>query len=329
MTHPREGREPASTDSEDPASAGDPGIEAIAHIPGLHGEHLREWRQFARWAAAAEYPALPASASTVLSYLAEHPGTSATQRGRVTALNAAHTLTAHPIPGAAETVRRALNPQRAARLTVLAERADILIANMPIHGWPEALTARRDAVILLCATAGLSWHQISSLRQHQVTVTDTAVTIGAQPLAELPATARPDTCPVQVFRRWAQVLTHAPAATGHIRLEELLAEPDPDMTPSASMPERYRDQPLLCDFDHRGLAVGVIDELDPLSADQIAAITTTRFQGPARRTGNCAELDPNYYERGIAARLRDRTVLSEIDDLLDRFDDILADFDID
>ncbi|MGW4126131.1 hypothetical protein [Nocardia sp. NPDC004711] len=85
---------------------------APVRIPGLRGEQAREWRQFACRAAAAELPALPTTTDTVLAYLAENPGTPATQRGRVSALDAAHKAKQMPIPGAAEAVRRALNPGR-------------------------------------------------------------------------------------------------------------------------------------------------------------------------------------------------------------------------
>lgn len=45
-------------------------------IPGLTGEHAREWRQFARWAAATDIAELPDGgypAAAVLGYLAEPP----------------------------------------------------------------------------------------------------------------------------------------------------------------------------------------------------------------------------------------------------------------
>ncbi|WP_280250266.1 hypothetical protein [Nocardia abscessus] len=96
-------------------------------LSGLGREHAREWRQFVRWAAATDHSALPASAPTVLAYLAEHPGTLATQRGRVTALSAAHQQVGHPAPGEAEAVRRALNPGRGARPDAARARAAALL----------------------------------------------------------------------------------------------------------------------------------------------------------------------------------------------------------
>ncbi|MFJ9371209.1 hypothetical protein ACIRRA_43340 [Nocardia sp. NPDC101769] len=305
---------------------------ALGVLAGLSGEHAREWRQFLRWALAADLPVLPTTADTVLAYLGDHTGTPATQRGRVTALNTAHQQAKLPAPGAAEAVRRALNPGRSQRLQAARTRADTVIERLPINGWPDALTGRRDAVLLLLATEGLGWTQIAALSQREITVTTGEVRIGAQPLLTLPATGHPRTCPVRVFRRWHQILAHAPAATGHIRLETLLTDPEtagPDGEPGPlAPPAEYRDQPLLCAFDGRGLAVGFIGELDPLPADEIAAITTGVLLGRDENPATGTDLDPDYHERGIAARWRARPVLDELDQLLDRFDDIAAQFDI-
>ncbi|MGW4719465.1 hypothetical protein [Nocardia sp. NPDC004260] len=291
-------------------------------VAGLGREHAREWRQFARWAAAADHTALPANAATVLAYLAEHPGTPATQRGRVTAINTAHQRAGHPAPGEAEAVRRALNPGRGARLDAARDRAAALLPQLPVTGWTDGLHGRRDAVILLLATSGLSWRQIAALTQREVTVTDTAVTIGPQPLVELPATGLPASCPVRVFRRWIAVLAHAPKATGHLEMERILTSTT-EADPSPVLPPVYGALPFLTDFDDRGLATGYVDELDPLTAETIAAITTEHL---LRQHGStpAGDLDPDYYARGVAARWRTQPILDELDDLLDRFDALTA-----
>ncbi|MBL1079731.1 hypothetical protein JK358_35555 [Nocardia sp. 2] len=300
----------------------------VYRIPGLVGEHGREWRHFVCWAAAAERPYLPASDETVLAYLREHPGTEKTQRGRVTALNAAHRRKKLPLPGEAEAVRRALNPARAQRLQHQRGRADAIIARLPVTGWPDALTGRRDAVILLLATSGLSYPQIAGLRQADVTLTADAVTIGAQPLLKLDATGTAG-CPVRVFARWAAVLTHAPAATGHIHLERLLTaaadfavdEPQPESSVPRPFPAAYARQPLLCDFDGRGMAYGYVDELDPLSAETVADIALTHLLAPPP-PGEEDDLDTGWHERGIAARRRMKDVGDELDVLLARMEAI-------
>ncbi|WP_067694126.1 hypothetical protein [Nocardia jejuensis] len=297
---------------------------------GLSREHAREWRQFVRWAAAADLIALPASACTVLAYLSEYPGTLATQRGRLTALNAAHQRARQPIPGAAEAVRRVLNPGRAERLHAVRLYADLAVARLPMFGWPEALIGRRDAVIVLLAASGLTWRQVAELKQRDVILTEDEVQLGSQPLLSLPATHQRDTCPVEIFRRWHEILVHAPSAVGHRHLCVLLSEPHSDGDDSAlvSLPGEYRDQPLLCDFDSRGMAVGVVAELDPLSADQIATIASARLLGPKTRSALPGDLDQGYHERGIAARWRAQPLLNELDELLDKVDTIAARFGI-
>ncbi|WP_157224338.1 hypothetical protein [Nocardia paucivorans] len=291
-----------------------------SRIPGLTGEQAREWREFWRWAAAAEIAELPGGgfpASAVLAYLEEVGGTLATRRGRVTAINEAHRCERTPVPGEAEAIRRALNPDRGARLDASRARADALLPQLPVTGWPEGLRGRRDAVIVLLGTSGLRWAQIAALIQRDIRVTDTAVTVGAQPLVELPATGDPQTCPVTVFRRWHAVLAHAPDPRGHLIAERILT--DTDHGPEPELLEHFADQPYLTDFDARGIAAGYIGELDPLPAETIAAITLGLvLPEPARAA--VGVLDSDYYERGVAARHRDQRILDELDDILDRID---------
>ncbi|MFD4406739.1 hypothetical protein ACFWPH_28650 [Nocardia sp. NPDC058499] len=291
-----------------------------SRIPGLTGEQAREWREFWRWAAAADIAELPTGgfcASAVLAYLEKVGGTLATRRGRVTAINEAHRRQRTPVPGEAEAVRRALNPGRAARLDAARARADQIVAQLPATGWPEGLRGRRDAVIVLLGTSGLRWAQIAALTQRDIRVTETAVTVGAQPLIELPATGDPETCPVAVFRHWHEVLAHAPEPRGHLVAERLLT--DPDHSPNPQLLEAFAGQPYLTEFDDRGIAAGYIGELDPLPADTIAAITTSLVLPDPARTA-AGVLDPGYYERGVAARHRDQQILDELDDILDRID---------
>ncbi|WP_459548564.1 hypothetical protein [Nocardia sp. X0981] len=288
-------------------------------LPGLTGEKAREWRQFVRWARATDQPALPGggySAAVTLSYLEENSGTSGMRRNRVTALNAAHHLMGWPAPGDAEPVRRALNPERAARLSDMRAQADPTLRRLPTTSWPEGLWGRRDAVILLLGTAGLRWAQIANLTQNQIRVTHAAVTVGAQPLVELPATGEPETCPVAVFRRWQAILAHAPEPRGHLIAERILTGAEGD---DPELLEAFSGQPYLTEFDACGIAHGYIGELDPLPAETIATITLAAVR-PCPAATAATALDPNYYQRGIAARHRAQPLLHELDDILDRIE---------
>lgn len=287
--------------------------------PVLTGEKAREWRQFMRWAHAIDQLELSGGgypADAVLAYLDENPGTPGVQRNRVTALNAAHYRMGWPIPGHSEAVRRALNPTRTTRLGNLRARADRTLRQLPTTGWPEGLRGRRDAVILLLGTAGLRWAHIAGISQGQVRVTDTAVIVGPQPLVELPATHEPETCPVAIFRRWQAVLAHAPEPRGHLVAERILTgtgREDPELL------DAFAEQPYLTGFDARGIANGSVAALDPLPAETIATIALTAVR-PHPAAAAPAKLDPDYYQRGIAARRRAQTLLHELDDILDRLE---------
>ncbi len=318
--------------------------QALSRVEGLTAEYQREWVQFAVWAIATHRQVLPAPASVLVDYLAAHPGTLATQRGRASAITAAHrraqrrfddpvpiaasTLGARglPSPAEAEVVRRLLRPARAGRLA--RERAEIepVIAGLPVTGWPHALHGRRDALVLHLAVAGLSWDTIAALRQRDITLSADRVVIGSQPLIELPATRLTGTCPVAVTRRWANVLAHAPRPTGHIVLEQLLTDAPEDEPATGMLPE-WADQPLLCGFDGRGLAEGLVDELDPLTRTDVIAIYLHRKQLAAAPS---VELAPDWFERGVVARHRAHAAGEDLDDLLDQLEGMLdgiGDFD--
>ncbi|UGT61807.1 hypothetical protein [Nocardia asteroides] len=315
--------------------------ELLARVEGLRGEHQREWIQFAVWATAHQHPVLPAPAAVLAAYLDAYPGTLATQRGRATAITAAHRaacrtpgdplpITTGPVPprglpspADAETIRRLLRPGRAARLAAARAEIEPAIAALPTHGWPDALHGRRDALVLHLVVAGLSWDTIAALCQRDICLTGTAVAVGTQPLITLPATGHPATCPVAVMRRWAAVLAHAPRATGHITLEPLLTTPPPGAEPEIGLLPEWADQPLLCGFDERGFAEGVIDELNPLTRSHIIEIYTSREALTPPPAG--IELSTDWHERGIAARHRDHAAGHDLDDLLTRLETMLDD----
>ncbi|MGW5317853.1 hypothetical protein [Nocardia thailandica] len=317
--------------------------DILDRVPGLTGEVEREWWQFVSWGIAHGLAVLPAPAATLLDYLGAYPGSLATQRGRASAITAAHRRARRrpgdplpivrgpvprvglPSPAEAESVRRLLRPAlparggqparvgRAERLAVARIDIEPCIAALPTTGWPDALTGRRDALVLHLVVAGLSWDTIAGLRQRDIHLDDTTLVVGSQPLVELPATGAPATCPVQVMRRWATVLADAPRATGHITLHHTLTTPDTDEPVVGLLPE-WADLPLLTRFDERGFADGVLDELDPLTPAEVLDIYT-------RRRGltlpvEVGDLDNSYYERGVAARHRAHAAGRDLDDLL-------------
>lgn len=313
--------------------------QTLARVDGLSREYEREWIQFAIWAIAGRRPTLPAPASVLVDYLQAHPGTLATQRGRTTAITAAHrrarrrlddpapittgTPGSHglPSPAEAEAVRRLLRPGRAERLDRERAKIEPAIAALPVTGWPHALHGRRDALVLHLAVAGLSWDTIAALRQRDVTLSEDRVVIGSQPLIELPATGLAATCPVAATRRWTTVLAYAPRPTGHITLERLLTGAEDE--PATALLPRWANQPLLCSFDNRGLAEGLVDELEPLTRTDVIGIYLRRKQLDLPTPP--PNLPADWWERGIAARHRAHAAGKDLDDLLDRLEGMLDD----
>ncbi|MET8776964.1 hypothetical protein ABZV58_18335 [Nocardia sp. NPDC004654] len=128
-------------------------------------------------------------------------------------------------------------------------------------------------------------------------------------------------------RRWATMLAHAPRLTGHITLEQLLTGA-PEDEPVTGLLSQWADQPLLCFFDGRGFAEGLVDELDPLTRTDVIAIYLHRKQLAVAAPS--VELASDWYERGAAARHRAHAVGDDLDDLLDQLDGMLdgiGDFD--
>ncbi|MGW5383995.1 recombinase [Nocardia sp. NPDC003963] len=303
--------------------------------PGdLPDRYRSAWEEFDDWCTARHLPSWPAPPGVVVAYLVANPKSPATQRGRVTAINAAHRRAGLPAPGRAEAVRELYNPARAARRARTRTAVDAVLTELPVSGWVRGLFGRRDAVLLTLAAAGLSFPRLAGLRQEQIQVTDTAVIVDDGMLV-LPA--RPDEsllCPVQILRRWAAVTNLAPRGYGHAILAEQLTE---NTLAPADFDSRWATQPLLTAFDAYGYPAGhaPIGRLHPLHPTTAAAIAAAHLSGNPRRHRNRPrtapvpeqvpappvvepiDLDPGYYDRGVAARWRDRPAHDELDDLLD------------
>lgn len=305
---------------------------------GLARRYHRPWEVFARWCAATGRTALPATPTTVAAFLHDHPGTRATQRGRLTAVNRAHIAAGRPAPGRASALRDALNDHRAHRRSELRRRVERLLPQLPIWGWTAGLFGRRNAALLVLAGAGLSYPQIATLTQRDLRSSGEQVIIGDH-LAVLEATGDPVTCPIEVLCRWTDVLRLAPHPAGRGRLAHHLAHRD---LPATGLDVTHAHLPLFTSFDSRGYTPMHDHEtlwLHPLSATAIAAIAAAHLRGPvpayrlmsaAARAENLPEPpEPVYaepvladtYDAGIAARHRDHERLGELEELWDDFDD--------
>ncbi|BDB63026.1 hypothetical protein RDE2_48200 [Rhodococcus sp. RDE2] len=125
--------------------------------------YRHDWALFADWCAAADHPPIPATPDTLALFLHEHPAAVATQRRRLSAINAVHTGHGYPPPGRTETVRRHLDTTRTSRLDRLARLLLQRATELPTEGWPSGLFGRRDALLLVLAATGMTFTDITRL----------------------------------------------------------------------------------------------------------------------------------------------------------------------
>ncbi|KXF84105.1 hypothetical protein D092_22560 [Rhodococcus ruber Chol-4] len=303
----------------------------------IPSRYRHDWALFADWCTATDQPALPATPEVLALFLREHPAAPATQRRRVSAINTVHTRHGHPPPGRSETVRRRLDTTRAARLDRLAPLLLHKAAELPTTGWPSGLFGRRDALLLTLAATGMPFAQLARLRRGDITVdagTLVATTDGGERF-RLPPESGTSESPAAVYRRWAEIQAFLDAYPNTDLLAQHLTDPiDVDQ---GAFTDRQARQPLLSPIDrwgHLPLAP------QPMTAQSIASIVREHLSGrvrlraplPLRKRPGCddgptvrieseIDLDPHYYERGIAARRHTR---NDLEGLTDLFADIEA-----
>ncbi len=114
----------------------------------IPSRYRHDWALFADWCSAADHRPIPATPETLALFLHEHPAAVATQRRRLSAINAVHTRHGYPAPGRTEAVRRHLDAARAERFDRLSRLLLQRAAQLPTTGWPSGLFGRRDALLL-------------------------------------------------------------------------------------------------------------------------------------------------------------------------------------
>jgi hypothetical protein len=289
------------------------------------------WDLFADWCAAVGEQALPAEPMTLARFLADNPAGAGTQRRRVGIVNAIHRRGGHPQPGNSETVRELLDSSRRENRKRRALEAAAVIIQLPETGWPTALFARRDAMILVLSGSGLSTAAIAALQMGdvretegellEVNVTGETRTIGADLVDE-------GVSPAGVWGEWEMVrrVQHRLPSTRRV-MQLIEGSPLPAVGPAPD------DAPLLVALDRWGAAE---IQPEPLSADAVGAIITGHRNGNAavHKPVQKAEapttpdkepepeiepitLDQNVIGHGLAARKRDLELLDGIGDQLD------------
>ncbi len=293
----------------------------------IPSRYRHDWALFADWCTAADRRPIPAAPETLALFLGEHPAAPATQRRRLSAINAVHTGHGYPPPGRSETVRRHLDTTRASRLDrlgrVLLQRA----TELPTTGWPSGLFGRRDALLLVLAATGMSFTDLTRLRRRDLRLDDDTLQVTTRVgerfrLAPDPETG--DNPAAAIYRRWAQIQTFLDQYPGTHLLRHHLS--DPTEVVADPLDAEQARQPLLCPIDRWGH----LPHTQPMTPQSVSVLVRAHLSGhaPIRRVLPVPpqddvdswiepdiDLDPAYYDRGIAARRRDHEALEDLADV--------------
>lgn len=295
--------------------------------------YRHDWALFTDWCAAADRSPIPASPDTLALFLHEHPAVAATQRRRLSAINAVHTRHGYPAPGRIETVRRHLDTARAQRLDrlgcLLMQRA----RELPTEGWPSGLFGRRDALLLVLAATGMTFTDTTRLRRRDIRLdgnTLVVTTRAGERFLLAPDPEAGDNPVVGIYRRWAEIQAFLDQYPGTHLLRHHLT--DPIEVFADPLDAEQAREPLLCPIDRWGH----LPHAQTMAVQSVSTLVRAHLSGqaPVRRAlpvppqGTTEtpieqeiDLDPGYYDRGVTARHRAR---KSLDDLTDLFDDIEA-----
>jgi hypothetical protein len=317
------------------------GREAICHNDvhdadlGLRipSRYRHDWALFADWCAAADHRPIPAAPDMLALFLHEHPAAVATQRRRLSAINAVHTGHGYPAPGRTETVRRHLDITRASRLDRLARLLLQRATELPTEGWPSGLFGRRDALLLVLAATGMSFTDITRLRRRDLSLDGDTLVVTTRAGERFRLALDPesgDNPAATIYQRWAEIQAFLDLYPGTHLLRYHLTDPI-EIIADPLDAEQAR-QPLLCPIDRWGH----LPHGQQMTPQSVSVLVRAHLSGraPVRRalpvpsqdnTSAPVEsgviLDSGYYDRGTAARRRDHHGL---EDLTGVFDEIEA-----
>lgn len=298
----------------------------------IPARYRHDWALFADWCAAADRRPVPAAPETLAVFLHEHPAAAATQRRRLSSINAVHTRHGYPPPGRTETVRRHLDTTRASRLERLGRLLLQRAAELPTGGWPSGLFGRRDALLLVLAATGMSFIDITRLRRRDLRLDGDALVATNQAGECFRLGADPETgenTAGAIYRRWAEIQAFLDLYPGTHLLRHHLTDPVEIVTDPLDA-EQAR-QPLLCPIDRWGH----LPHADPMTPQSVSALVRAHLSGraPTRRVLSVhpeeevnawvepdIALDPDYYDRGAQARRCDHKALEDLTDVFDEIE---------
>ncbi|SIL98995.1 Uncharacterised protein [Mycobacteroides abscessus subsp. abscessus] len=302
------------------------------------------WALFEDWCAACGVEAFPANPDTLARFIAANPAARGTQRRRVSVINGAHTSAGLSPPGHAEQIRGVLNAHRAARSRQRTEQVAGAVLALPTTGWPTLLFARRDAVMLVLSTTGMTFRTLAQLRVGDVAVTSAGhLDVHADDgQYRTPAALRDaGVSPAQILVDWLRVraMQHQSPSTrvlaAFIRGDATPAavQQPPEHLPLFTSLDRWGSAPLhLRPIAARAVRSIVAAHLDGMGPPHRAIQPRTVTNEPEQKAAEPAMpilLDPGSFDRGLAARRSAGQSLADVSSILDgvedRADRILAD----
>lgn len=272
----------------------------------------RDWGLFCDWCAATGACALPATVATVERFAESVGGASSTRARRVRAVRAMHARHGYAVPhgtsGGHDT--RSIPFEDAVR-------------RIPVQGWPEGVTGRRDGFVLaLLGAAGLTRRQVRELATSGIEVDRGFVVVGG---VELTASGDPASCPVCACTRWLRLLapwtSHGRAAVRRVLAGQHVAAPVAGGRHDCGLdvPGAWRDAVVLVPSVDRH---GWMSEVS-LSGRAMTAITASRCEPEPeplslRTRADMAGVAEN--PAPSAKPVRPAVDLSALDAILDRLD---------
>ncbi len=298
----------------------------------IPARYRHDWRLFVDWCTAAEHRPIPAAPATLALFLHEHPAAVATQRRRLSAINAVHTWHGYPAPGRTEIVRRRLDTARDQRLDGLGRLLMQRAVELPVLGWPSGLFGRRDALLLVLAAAGMSFTDITRLRRRDIRHDGDILVVTTRAGERFRLPPHPETGDnpaATIYQRWAEIQTFLDQHPGTHLLRHHLTDPV-EIVADPLDAEQGR-QPLLCPIDRWGH----LPYAQSMTPQSVSVLVRAHLSGqaPVRRALPVPPqddvdawvepdivLDPDYYDRGANARRRDHKALEDLTDVFDEIE---------
>lgn len=294
------------------------------------------WELFEDWCAACGAEAFPADPDTLAQFIAANPAATGTQRRRVSVINSAHNAAGLSPPGRAEQIRVVLYEHRASRLRRHTQWVAGAVRALPETGWPTLLFARRDAMMLVLSTTGMTFESLARLRIGDVEMTSAGHldvhtddgmyrTPGALPEAGV--------FPAQIFVDWqcVRAMQHQSPSTrvlaafirGDARSAAL--QQPPTHLPLLTALDRWGSAPLLGrPITARAVRSIVAAHLDGMGPPHRAIEPRTITNEPEQKAVEPAMpilLDPGSFDRGLAARRSAGESLADVTSILDGVED--------